>query len=656
MAERARSIRERFEALTDSRKSLYLKRLREQSGALPRSGGRLTAAFAANGSAAPDPAELRQLCERNLPPYMVPQQFVRIDEMPLTPAGKIDRKSLASACWTAPAQHGSSTVKPTSAVERTLAAIWSEVLGIEEVGVRDNFFEVGGDSLLIIRILSRLVKRGMRLSPDAFFAHPTISEQARLLQARYSAQPDAAVARSLPLTPIQHWFFDTIRTDRHHWNQSMLFATNVRPGRPELGRLVEQLLARHDALRTSFREHDGEWQAKIEEPGGELPLRIVDGTGDELIEAVATELNTSFDLAIAPLLRFAWFDGGNRAESRLLIVAHHLVIDAVSWQILLDDLNELLRRVAEGRDAALPPRPTSISVWASHLEKMAQDAMSQAERQFWRDYVVDVTGTATVGEAVDTEGDCRSISACLDAATSASLQRHALSSLHASLNEVLVSAMARVIASRRKSAVVVFDMEGHGREPGRSGPDVTGTVGWLTSLFPVCLRAERPEDWQDPVAALVIVKERLHALPRRGLGYGLLRYLANEVQAPQPEFLFNFLGRVEGAGEADGTLRLLRRNCGPARSPRCERPYAVEVNASIVGGAVQTTWTFNPSRFEDGAVERAAADFNAALAALVDAAGEDGRSAIVPSDFPLAGLSRQELDRLSAQLGDLDDD
>ncbi len=668
-------IQFRAAALSPARKRLLRAKLIEMAGGRPHStGGRLVAVIVGSNGGHVDASALREFCQQRLPSYMVPQVFSEIDAMPKTPAGKIDRRALQNRNWTAePGDHRES-LAPMTPIEETLAAIWADVLGADEIDVNDNFFELGGDSLLTIRILSRAAKAGMSIAPEAFFANPTVAEQARLVDTAHAASADRAPASGdLSLTPIQSWFFDHVTTDPQQWNQSLLFEFGT-PARPaDVARAMQEILRHHDALRSCFSFAYGRWSATIAERIEEFDLRTVDlsaldgAARQSSVLEMAAELNASIDLGAPPLLRAAYFVMEPAARDRLLIVAHHLVVDAESWRILSGDLESSLDQLSRGVAIVLPPKSTSLRSWVTRLADYADSEAAAEDRAYWAGTMpgqaIEIPLDRETGRGANVEADGKTMPFVLQRSGTDALLDAARKQLRAGVNAVLLSALARAIAEWTGKSDVALDTEGHGREALFDDVDVSRTVGWFTTVYPLVLRAPDAGTWRSPTAALRLVKQTVQSIPYSGIGFGIVKELGRNAATLGPlhaytgaRILFNYLGQVDSASGDGNLLRLVDGRCGPARSPRCERAYLVEINASIADGELRAEFSYNETVHDAATINRLGRRFIEALTELTDTATGAGPGVVVASDFPLAGMDQQELDVLSAQLDALDED
>lgn len=624
---------------------------------VPRPGGRV------------DVAELRQYLAERLPEALLPAHLVPLEELPVTASGKVDRRALPAP---ETARQGPATgyVAPSRETERILAEIWQVLLGVERVGVHDNFFELGGDSIASLQVIGRAARQGIRFTVQQMFERPTI---ARLVEVAGSPPAPAAdpmpVIGEVPLTPIQRAFFALERPGRNHWNQSVLLATA--PGLdPELlGRAFAALLEHHDVLRARFRRHP-DWRQSVAAPASERQWRHVDlgGLSAALrwtdLERQAASFQLGLDIEQGPLVGACLWSGGPGEAGRLLIVAHHLVVDGVSWRILLEDLATGCEQLARGEAVALPPKTTSWKQWAERLEEHATSTELRAEASFWLDAIPGPERVAPLprdlsgGPRDDTVASADRVDVVLGEAETEDLLRRAPGAYRARLDELLLTALARVLERWSGADGVLIEREGHGREAISSDLDLSRTVGWFTAVHPVWLEGVAS---CAPAAAVRVVKERLRAVPGGGLGYGLLRYLGPEEtrrrlgELPRPEVVFNYLGRLDRALPASAPFAPASEARGRERGPDNRRDYPFEINVAVENGCLRCVWIYSAAAHRRQTVEALAGSFRDELSALLDRRLDPVPEALAPTDFPLAGLDQQALDALLADERPLED-
>nr|ATU31794.1 NRPS [Streptomyces sp. KCB13F003] len=598
-------------------------------------------------------AGLRAHLSATLPDHMVPSRYAVLDALPLTPNGKVDRRALPAP---EAAGEGSARLAPRTPVEETLAAIWAEVLGLEAVGVEDNFFDLGGDSILSIQVISRARRAGLVLASQDIFVRQTVAELAAGLQ---SAADDTdgldepPVEGPVVLTPIQRWFFRTHRKAPHHFNQALHL--DLTPGTdPEaLAGAVAAVVAHHDALRLRYERTGAGWRQRnlAEDKTATLDrhhLAVLPAASHETAMAEAIDaLQTGFDLSAGPLIRFALFELPT-GDAQLVMVAHHLVMDGVSWRVLLEDLAVAYGQLSSGAAVDLGPKTTSFQEWASRLRSHVEEGGFDEELAYW----------SRVGEGVPTAlpvhdvtpGEPRTAAAELSAETTRKLLQRVPATYRTRVNEVLLAVLGRVLGEWTGQQRVVVDVEGHGREEIFAGVDLSRTVGWFTTVFPVELPGDAAAGWDVLVKS---VKESLRSVPNRGLGHGALRYLGDPDSAAgdlgrtvRPGISFNYLGQFDGMTGDGGLYRSLLPTPRGEHSPLDGRAYALDVVGRVADGRLVMEWGWADGVFAPETVDRLASRFIAALEEFVAHCEEPGTGGCTPSDFPLSGLDQTGVDRV----------
>ena len=598
--------------------------------------------------------DLRERLKKNLPEYMVPTAFVLLPELPLTSSGKVDRRALP-----APRRGGKPEfVAPRNEVEKTLADLWCQVLGVKRVSMHDNFFELGGDSILSMQIVMRAAKAGLQLIPKNLFQHQTIAELASSV-----GSGDATVAEQGPvtgevlLTPIQSWFFEQNQPDPHHFNHAMLL-TLWQPIDPTVLELTaRELLIQHDALRLRFWQVGETWSQWNAPADDEVSFEHIDlsqydeAQRAEVMQQHAARLQSSLNLKDGPLIRFALFNCSPQ-PAQLLIVIHHLAVDGVSWGIMLDDFQKLCEQLSRNEPACLPPKTTSFKTWAKLLSEHAQSETILGELEHWLSIGETSRDRIPVDyEGANTEKSAQSITVALTTQETRALLHDVPAVYRTRINDALLTGLTQAFLSWTNVPSLLIDLEGHGREQFVENIDVTRTVGWFTTIFPVVLLAADDE----PGANLKSTKEQLRRIPREGIGYGMLRYLKYDAavverlrQLPAAEVCFNYWGQVDQMFSS--TLFQAGFYRGGNRSPKQTRTYLLEINSSIVNGRLQTVWGYSENVHRRSTVENLANRFIDELRSLIMHC--QGREALVysPDDFPDVELSEHQLENVLTEL------
>jgi amino acid adenylation domain-containing protein/non-ribosomal peptide synthase protein (TIGR01720 family) len=608
-------------------------------------------------AALPDPAELRAFLGRSLPDHLVPSFVVPLERLPLGATGKLDRRALPEPVWAAPASGGGRP--PGTAAERTLAAIWSEVLGVPEVGADDNYFTLGGDSVLGIQIVSAARRAGLVLTPRHLFTHQSLAELAAAAEEppapAHPVAEQGPVTGDIPLTPVQHWLLDTLTGDPAHFSQAVSYELAADTDEALLRAALAAVLDHHDALRLRFeRTGDGHWRQHGTAPGDARrpQLEVHRTTGPR---EVAEVLAAGFDLASGPLLRAALCLPGDGTRPVLVLAAHHLVVDAVSWRLVLEDLDTAYQALRAGNRPDLGPRSTSFGTWARRLAAHTAAGGFDAERAHWRDFDADVSLPADHTGGANTTAVEESVTAGLDAEDTRRLLQDVPDVYRTRVNDVLLCALGRVLARWTGRDRVAVTLEGHGRDELFGDVDLTRTVGWFTTLYPVALDVPRDADTGTVLKA---VKENLRAVPHGGLGYGALRFLhpTDRPDLPAlPQICFNYLGRQDGNTSPGGLVLAPHDGLTGGMDRAADRPHLLDVLGRVTGGELRFTWSYSREVHRRETVARLAAELTGELRAIVRHCAEPGAGGRTPSDFPLAPLDQSAVDRLAGTGADVQD-
>jgi non-ribosomal peptide synthase protein (TIGR01720 family) len=556
-------------------------------------------------------------------------------------------------------------VAPRNEAEQVLADIWQQLLGLDHIGINDNFFELGGDSVLMIQIIAKANKVGLRLTPQQIFQHQTIAELAAISGTSQTIHAEqGTVSGGVHLTPIQRWFFELDVAEPHHWNQALLLEVNSPLDAAHLERAVAHLLQHHDAFRMRFTRDGESWRQVNAAAEATVPLSRVnlstspDSELRHAIEEAAGKAQSSLNLAEGPLVRVVYFELGSHRAGRLLIVAHHLVVDAISWRIILEDLNTAYEQSSRGEAIALPGKTTSFKTYAECLLKYAQTEAIWGELDYWlaagKQKAEPLPRDFAVTDEANTESTARTLRVGFGAEETRSLLQEVPRVYRTQINDVLLTALVRAFSRWTGHNSLPVDLEGHGRDAMVEDVDITRTVGWFTTLYPVLLSVEENDGHGE---ALKRVKEQLRAVPNQGLGYGLLRYLYRDERVteelrriPRAEISFLYLGQLDQAIAANSRFAPARESRGVTASPRAKRSHLLSVSSFVTGGQLQLDWTYSESLHATATVERLAESYLQTLRELVDHCLNTMTGGYTPSDFPDAELSQEELDRLLAGL------
>jgi len=569
-------------------------------------------------------AEVRAWAAARLPEHMLPAIFVPLPTLPLTPNGKVDRRALPPP---AANQTLRDAAPPVTPVEQTLAGIWAAVLGVAQVGREDNFFALGGDSILSIQVVTRARQAGIHLKARDLFQTRTLAELAQAAAAATGGvlAEQGMVQGDVPLTPIQRWFFAQAWPNPHHWNQAVLLALPEALDPSALRAAVQAILVQHDMLRARFIRSDAGWRQTIMPPDGDPPVVQRDLTLVEDADLTATitaecrAAQASLHLERGPLVRAVQFDLGAGRGARLLLVVHHLVIDAVSWGPLLEDLHTAYAQARAAQPIRLPPKTSSYRSWAERLVSDAQSNVFIAELPFW---LAQQGASLPVDLPGGDNRECRAdtVRATLDPETTDALIRSLPEFYGVEIDDLLLTALTVAVMRTTGIPGCLVEVEHHGRSDGSDDLDLTRTVGWFTCLYPLYLRVTEVDDLP---AVLRSVRAQRQRVPNHGVGYGVLRYLGDAAvqrqlaEAAEPTISFNYLGQIDALFRDKTGLRIADEPVGAQCDPAGQRSRALAINGGIVRGQLRLDWTYSTGLHHRITIERLVDAFLATLRALV---------------------------------------
>lgn len=584
-----------------------------------------------------DPQSLRDHLAHSLPEHMIPAQFHRVAQMPLTINGKVDRAALLAA--TSQPLLKQSYVAPSNDLQAKIAAVWQHVLGLDRVGIEDDFFHIGGDSILSLQVVARSRELGVHFSPRQLYALRTIARlmQAATLVARHTPDQETLEGQ-VELTPILKWFIAKQFRSPSHWNQALLLEARE-PVVPEaLERAVQAIVRHHDALRLRLSPRDGEWQAWIAGHETAPTLARIDlsqvlpSMHREEIERLATHAQSSFDLEQGPIVRFVWFDLGPDHASRLLMAVHHVASDAVSLQLLLEDLCRAYVQARANEPIALPPKTNSYATWSRRLNRYASDAALEYERDYWER--VAAAAAASLECPRDFEGQnvvstTRIAKRTFSRELTTDLLQVAPVVYGCTHHDVLVTALSAAYRRWTQADSLVFDMEGHGRQDVFDDLDVSRTVGWFTSIYPVHIDLR---EYPDRSRLLGTVARTIAGLPQNGFSYGVLRYLTSQspsgpiARARSARLCFNNVGQFGRALTGDTPFQFAKESAGDLFDANELRYYDIIVGTMISENLLYLNILYSSSLHRDDTMESLADLFSEELRLLIGGAGESART------------------------------
>ena len=573
--------------------------------------------------------ELRAFLKERLPDYMVPSVVVLLEALPLTPSGKVDRKALPAPDGARP-DLADTFVAPRTPVEETLARVWAEILGIDRVGANDNFFDLGGDSILIFKMIARARQEGFQIAPRQVFQHQTVAALAEVVGVG-GAQADQGLATGTsPLTPPQLSFLEQHYQHHDYFSIATVLEAQVALTHAQWQEVTQQVLLHHDALRLRLvRAEDGYHMVHVD-PDGLVAVTRVDATtlpDDQvppLIGTVMVQQQTSFKMTEGPLMKVVMVDRGSDRPSYLLLICHHLVADAFSWQILLADFDTACQQVARGEAIALPPKTTSFKQWAEQLAEYARSEELQAELDYWLAEPHERVAALPLDfpDGANTFGSAANLVVQLGVEETQALLRDVTDAYDVQIEDVLLAAFGQSMAGWVGLRPFLIEQVGHGRVAlfDEEDIDLSRTVGWLSMNFPVLLDLGL---MPGPADALRTVKEELQQIPRWGMGYAILRYLSPNPAIirrfqtlPQVEVVLNYLGELATDSELTA-LRAVGGGGGPRLDPQGIRPRVLVANVTLVNDQLRMTFEYSGNLHERSTIAALAERMTEALRSII---------------------------------------
>ncbi|QSF97260.1 lichenysin non-ribosomal peptide synthetase LicA [Bacillus paralicheniformis] len=596
-----------------------------------------------------DTESLARKLAQTLPDYMVPSFWVQLDELPVTANGKVDRRALPQPDVEAQTAEYKA---PLTETEQLLADIWQEVLGIDRIGITDNFFALGGDSIKGIQMASRLQQHGWKLEMKDLFQHPTIGELSAYVQAADDQPIDQnPVEGEVTLTPIQRWFFERKFTNEHHWNQSVMLHALTGFDPETAGKALSKLIEHHDALRMVYqRNGDGivQYNRGLEETAVRPEVIRFNESGAELEAAVlkaSNRIQSSIDLTEGPLLKAAIFktDQGDH----LLIVIHHLVVDGISWRILLEDFAAGYAQAEKGEPIILQDKTHSFAEYAARLEEYAGSKAFAKEIGYWQE--IEQAETAALPKDDEAEDKRMRHTKTAEFSLSKEETEQLMTKVHEAynteMNDILLTALGLALKEWTGQEDFIICLEGHGREDIIDGLNISRTVGWFTSQFPALIQMRHSGDIGYQIKQ---IKEELRHIPNKGIGYGIYRYLTAEGKKAKPikhDISFNYLGQFTEMADS-GLFTRSTLPSGDPLSPETEKPNALDIVGYIEDGILTMSIAYHSLEYKESTVAAVAASFKTYLLQLIDHCLERDGGELTPSDLGDDELTLEELDKL----------
>ncbi|WP_083545243.1 non-ribosomal peptide synthetase [Paenibacillus sp. NAIST15-1] len=581
-----------------------------------------------------------------VPAYMVPQYIVFLDVLPMTLNGKVDRKAL-------PDPEAALQLTDQSAPnerQEILLKVMSAVLQSDHVSLQDNFYRLGGDSIKAIQVMVKLNEAGLSLQVKDILSFPVIGELLTVIEQRNSSKEIRIAAEGdVRPTPITEWFFSQALVNPHHYNQSVLLSVKRRASPEQISLALKDIAYHHDSLRLKLDKSTGLLRYFGEFPDYEINLEVVtldDFREDELENVIykrSLACKQSIHMSDGPLFKATLFQNG-RGTDLLFLTAHHLIVDAVSWRILLDDLERMLQ--ARLADQQIPPLgwTDSYQVWAEAVAAYSH-GKAEGELFYWQTIIetVELPLKTDYESGVSTIGDTKTLYTELSSEDTARLLKNANRAYNTQPLDLLVTALALTCNAMNGKRQFTIEMEAHGREPIVDGIDVSRTVGWFTSIYPA--RLDLPD--ADIGEKLKTIKEQLHAIPNQGIGYGALTLARKLPPLAARTIRFNYLGEIDNQMQST-IFELADYVTGEEQAAENTFAVLLDLVLYIQNKQLKVSVTYSSKDFQRSTVEHFAHYYIEQLQRLVRHCSDKTDIDFTPSDFETTSLNKDELDSLFA--------
>lgn len=578
--------------------------------------------------------QIKEAVREEVTEYMIPAFMIQIDEFPLTINGKLDKTRLPEPDMLESLNY----VPPSNKTEQAIVDVFEEILGISPVGIEDSFFELGGDSIKAIKAVSKLREKGYKLSFAALMYQQTprkIGENIQMGEVN-QVYEQGEINGASPLTPIQLEFFNKNHVVPNHYNQALMLRSDEPFDIPSLKTAITEIIKHHDALRNVY---DGQRQITLSTEESKLydwyekDYTKVQDVSKE-IEYASDKLQASIDLATGPLVKVGLFhsDSGDH----LLICVHHLVIDGVSWRILLEDLFSGYRQIQETGKITLPMKTASYKEWANALTQYAKSEVLSDEIAYWKNISDKSNSTETFKSTQTASGQYKNKVVKVDSETTKKLLLEAGKTYKTEINDLLLASLTIAVKEWRNSKYLTIEMEGHGRETIDREIAIDRTVGWFTSVYPIILETK------DTVEESILeAKQTLKQVPNHGIGYGILRYLGEHSGLEMSAAItFNYLGELDNEIDRIEGISMSGMPLGRSMSEKNSSGMGLSLNGAVLNGQLEFDIIYDTGLYTDEDAQTLVLAYERAIKDVVETCLTRKGTVKMPLDETLIGDNR----------------
>ncbi|RXK31010.1 plipastatin synthetase [Bacillus velezensis] len=568
---------------------------------------------------------VQQALRNEMPAYMVPAFFETLEALPVTPNGKLDRRALPEP--RKKAHTGRAFTEPESDMEKELSAIWSEVLGTENIAADQSFFELGGDSIKALQVSARLHQAGKQIAVKDIFSRPTIRELAPYVRTERQPVSQAPAEGEVKWSPVHKWFFTQDMKEANHFNQSVMLTRTNSIDEEALRKTLKAITVHHDALRLVCKKDEEKGLLLFNRPADLADeqlysLTILETEGDEhekerFVKRRVAELQRNMDLENGPLVQAGLFR--SEAEDYLFLTVHHLAVDGISWRILLEDLASAYEQAVSGQEIKLPPKTMSFKTYTEQLADYAESRQLLQQAEYWREIEHYETESLPYEQADLSQTPAKkrnTVSFTLTESETDALLKDVHSAYNTDTQDVLLASAVLAVQKWSPRHALKIALEGHGRQSEQAGADISRTVGWFTSIYPVLFRSGVYEPHEEyEIRTLKTVKDTLRRIPDKGNGYGVLKYLtppelAGMTFGKAPEISFNYLGQFDAPGgnpaetEQPDAFQFSPLGGGDDVTDTWKREQSLEISAIAAKGRMTVSISYETERFRQDTIKR----------------------------------------------------
>ncbi|WP_276203580.1 non-ribosomal peptide synthetase [Paenibacillus fonticola] len=584
--------------------------------------------------------DIKDNLRKELPEYMVPAYIAQIESIPFNRNGKLDKHALPEPEATSRQEY----ISPRNEIEKTVAGVFAEVLGVSLVGIEDNFFEMGGDSIKAIRVVSKIREAGYELAVKDLMQLRIVKLIAeKTAAAEMETVYQGEISGLALLTPIQHTFFDWNYVKPHHFNQATMLYCEEGFHVHALKQSITALVVHHDMLRSVYKENL-QWVLPVQESKlfdwNEYELQNSDPIA-QIVEQKSTELQSSIDLEQGPLMKVGLFHTAD--GDHLLLCLHHLVVDGVSWRILLEDLKAGYEQALQGKEVVLPAKTASYKDWAEALVEYSQSTELKQEINYWREICKQIKDGKIQGDFDGQPTEYAHMQLELEMESTRQLLYEAGKAYGTEINDLLLSALGMAVKQWKGQNYVAVEMEGHGREEIHKAVKMDRTVGWFTSVYPIVLKGS-----EDPEEAIINTKEMLRTIPNHGIGYGVAKYLGQDKWPDLEAGLgFNYLGHMDHELGAEGRITVSNLSCGSSIADENMPKQGITMNGSISGGKLRFAIAYNKGRYSAQSIAQFCQNYVQSIQKIVQHCVVQKEVIKTASDFGALNMNASDFKQLT---------